>query len=45
MDLDEPRAGVDGWGVEKGDLGMELARRTSSDMGRQLLRGAISYRV
>lgn len=32
-----------GWGVEKGDPTAELARRISSDIGRELLRGAISY--
>ena len=31
-----------GWGV-KGDPITELARRISSDIGRELLRGAISY--
>ena len=31
------------WGVAKGVPGIELARRISSDMGRELLRGAISY--
>ena len=41
LDLDKPGAGVDGWGVEKGDPGMELARRTSSDMGRLLLLGGL----
>ena len=34
---------VRGWGVEKGDPSAELERRISSDMGRELLRGAISY--
>ena len=34
---------VRGWGVEKGDPTAELARRISSDIGRELLRGAISY--
>ena len=34
---------VRGWGVAKGDPGMELARRISSDIGRELRRGAISY--
>ena len=29
--------------MAKGDPGIELARRISSDMGRELLRGAISY--
>ena len=32
-----------GWGVEKGDPSAELARRISSDIGTELLRGAISY--
>jgi hypothetical protein len=32
-----------GWGVAKGDPGVELACRISSDMGRELRRGAISY--
>lgn len=46
FDGPEPGAeGVVGCGVEKGDPGMELARRISSDMGRLLLRGAISYRA
>ena len=34
---------VRGWGVEKGDPSAELERRISSDIGRELLRGAISY--
>ena len=34
---------VRGWGVEKGDPTTELARRISSDIGKELLRGAISY--
>lgn len=34
---------VRGWGVEKGDPITELARRISSDIGTELLRGAISY--
>jgi len=34
---------VRGWGVERGDPTTELARRISSDIGRELLRGAISY--
>jgi hypothetical protein len=34
---------VRGWGVEKGDPSAELERRISSDMGREPLRGAISY--
>ena len=29
--------------MERGDPSAELARRISSDMGRELLRGAISY--
>ena len=37
VDEDEVR------GVAKGDPGIELARRISSDIGRELLRGAISY--
>ncbi len=43
---DEPgAAGVAGCGVEKGDPGIEFARRMSSDMGNELRRGAISYRA
>ena len=38
-------AGVAGCGVEKGDPGIEFARRMSSDMGSELRRGAISYRA
>ena len=34
---------VRGWGVEKGDPSAELERRINSDIGRELLRGAISY--
>ena len=29
--------------MAKGDPGVELARRISSDIGKELLRGAISY--
>ena len=34
---------VRGWGVEKGDPTAKLARRINSDIGREFLRGAISY--
>ena len=43
MGLAAERDEVQGWGVERGDPIKELARRISSDIGRELLRGAISY--
>ena len=43
MDLAAEEDEVRGWGVEKGVPTAELARRISSDIGREFLRGAISY--
>ena len=45
LSLEDPDAGVLACGVAKGEPGMELARRMSSDIGRLLFRGAISYRA